>query len=421
MRLPDDPSPRLELLFPNAEQVKKVATISGGWKLDDVLYWLLSDSLNYPSVQTLLKALGLELIKAGAPIWRLRYAARTIHPLLASRAYSWVNGDEEVSVFRSDHGVWQRDTFLGSPNEWVTKNNKVFRLSLEQKLDEKIHHRVLFQLQEQGATDYLGIPMPFSNGELNSIYISTDKAGGFSNNDCEKFKLLSQSLIPVFETISTREIARIVMETYVGHRTGNKVLNGQIKRGDGELIKAAIWYSDLRDFTLHSEVLPPDDLLRMLNQYFETIHQAVDENGGEVLRFIGDAMLIIFPEETCGSIKAACNAALNSSIQALKKTKQINKTRLKQKEPEIKFGVGLHFGEVIYGNVGAPNRLDFTVMGPAVNRTARLESMTKELNRNRLMSRAFADQLSMDVISLGHHTLKGIKDEQEICALAATI
>ncbi len=407
----------LELLLPTMKQVEDIASIQNGWPVNSPLFWLLSEGLRHTEISDLIKGLGQTLVSAGAPIWRLRFAIWTVHPLLSSLSFAWVRGSDEVSFFQSDHDIWTRDTYLGSPAEWVIHNKKPYRQSLEVDLDKENHHRVLFQLKDQGATDYLGLPIPFRKGELNTVFFATDRAGGFEDEDCEKFKLIAQCLIPILESMVTRQIAQIVMETYVGHRTGNKVLNGQIKRGDGELIKAAIWYSDLRDFTVHSETLPANELLEMLNQYFETVHKAVSANGGEVLRFIGDAMLIVFPEETSGSIKEACISAHKASVESLKALELLNQTREKEHKPQIKFGVGLHYGDVIYGNVGAPNRLDFTVMGPAVNQTARLESMTKQLGKRRLMLRPFANALDHGTRSLGFFTLKGIAQDQEILAV----
>ena len=196
-----------------------------------------------------------------------------------------------------------------------------------------------------------------------------------------------------------------------------QVYETDISKVNIELIKAAIWYSDLRDFTIHSETLPPDDLLRMLNQYFETVHQAVSENGGEVLRFIGDAMLIVFPIDDDMCRKTACNAAIDSAIDAQSTLASLNHQRRRHGQPEIKFGVGLNVGEVVYGNVGAPNRLDFTVMGPTVNRTARLEALTKTLGCNILFSKEFSELIDTPSSYLGLHEMKGIAEPQAVYAV----
>ena len=155
----------------------------------------------------------------------------------------------------------------------------------------------------------------------------------------------------------------------------------------------------------------------MLNAYFETLASAVTAQGGDILRFIGDAMLIVFPVGMASSVDAACRSALDAALDAFAGIATVNHRRRRHGEPEIRFGVGLNVGEVMYGNVGAPDRLDFTVMGPAVNRTARLETLTKDLGVPLLMSGAFAAQLDRRARSLGFHRMKGVADEQEVFAL----
>ena len=207
------------------------------------------------------------------------------------------------------------------------------------------------------------------------------------------------------------------MDTYLGRRTGEKVLAGMVKRGDADVINAALWFSDLRDFTRLTESLAPEQVLKMLNDYFEFVSAAVTANGGEILRFIGDAMLIVFPISGDSCQHTAARAAIEAALDAQNSLAALNHLRRRHDEPEIEFGVGLNVGEVIYGNVGAPDRLDFTVMGPAVNRTARLESLTKTLGRNILFSREFADLISEPVQPMGEHPMKGIDGMQPVFAL----
>jgi len=183
------------------------------------------------------------------------------------------------------------------------------------------------------------------------------------------------------------------------------------------MIHAALWFSDLRDFTALTEALPADKVLAMLNAYFEHVDAAVTPRGGEILRFIGDAMLIVFPAQTRREIDAACQAAVEAALDAFSGLATLNHRRRRAGDPEIRFGVGLNVGEVIYGNVGAPARLDFTVMGPAVNRTARLEGLTKSLGVPLLMSAEFVAHLRVPVRSLGAQPMKGVPLPQEVFAL----
>ena len=249
------------------------------------------------------------------------------------------------------------------------------------------------------------------------ISIFTRSLGGFSAGDISKFEFLAMFLSPVINVIAIRRMAKTLLDTYIGHRAGGKVLDGLIKRGDGETIDAVIWYCDLRDFTLLTETLEPDELLSMLNTYFEYISAAVSEHGGEVLRFIGDAMLIVFPVDSNVNISHTCKLALDAAIDILRDLKSFNQQRLQQGYPEIRFGIGLHIGQVIYGNVGAPDRLDFTVMGAAVNRTARLEELTKKVGVPLLLSAEFAQNTEVSVRYMGEFEMRGVTQKQEVFAL----
>ncbi len=189
------------------------------------------------------------------------------------------------------------------------------------------------------------------------------------------------------------------------------------ERSEDDSVRAALRINDFRNFTHITETLEADLVIGMLNEYFEFVAAAVTTRGGEILRFIGDAMLIVFPIDSNSTRQATCKAAIDAAIDAQSTLASLNHRRRRRGEPEIEFGVGLNVGEVVYGNVGAPDRLDFTVMGPAVNRTARLESLTKEFGRNILFSKEFAELIDNPVQSLGEHNMKGIAEPQAVFAL----
>ena len=277
----------------------------------------------------------------------------------------------------------------------------------------------MFELASKGATDYLALPLTFSDGSISNLVVVSDARDGFCDSDISKFTELVSYIAPIFEVLATRMLARTLLDTYVGPRTGRRVISGQIKRGDGEIIHAAIWLSDLRDFTPLTETLEPEELLALLNSYFEAVAAAVTARGGEILSFIGDAVLVVFPVTTSVSPNDACSAAVDAVTDAVDGLAATNMRRTRSNLPTIDFGVGLHLGKVIYGNVGAPDRLDFTVMGPAVNRTARLESLTKQLGSPLLMSGEVARSISQKTVSLGFHDLKGVAEQQEVFALAS--
>ena len=381
------------------------------WALADVVTWLLTQGCRIGEPADFVGALCRQLIDVGAPLYRARVGLHTIHPQVAACAFTWVRGHDSTE-FCLLHGSDAAEEFLDT-------TAKLSRDSVSQPSYYVEHlDPELDEMAAGGGIDYIVLPMTFSTGLVNALVVATDSGDGFSNSDIVKLEALAAFLCPVLEVIATRRVARTLLDTYLGRRTGGKVLDGLVKRGDGETIRAALWFSDLRDFTLLTETLAPEAVLSLLNCYFELVADAVAARGGEILRFIGDAMLIVFPAEAVGDdIPCTCEAALEAAIDSFDRLEAMNRRRAQTGEPLIRFGLGLHVGDVIYGNVGAPDRLDFTVMGPAVNRTARLEDLTKEVGAALLMSADFAAHVGRPLRSLGRHEMKGVVDPQEIFAL----
>ncbi|OUR77323.1 hypothetical protein A9Q83_11520 [Alphaproteobacteria bacterium 46_93_T64] len=388
------------------------------WKLDTVIDWLFCESRTILDGKRFVEQLGQQLINSGAPVWRLRLGCRIIHPQFGGLSFTWSGEMEQALEFQPKHGFLENDVYIGSPFQYVVETGKSFRCRMHE-LDEDKDHQLLFDLAAEGVTDYLAVPMRMSDGNTANFVLASKSDQGFSDDDIILMEELALYIAPVFEVITIRRLARTILNTYVGPRTGERVLSGQIKRGDGELIHSAIWFSDLRDFTPLTEALEPQALLDLLNAYFEIVSAAVTARGGEVLKFIGDAMLIVFPVGETSTPNQACEAALGAAKDAFGELAALNLRRKRADQPAIRFGVGLHLGELIYGNVGAPDRLDFTVLGSAVNRTARLESLTKNLGSPLLMSADFSALVSEDTRSLGFHGMKGIAEKQEVFALPA--
>ncbi len=388
------------------------------WDKDAIIAWLFRDGRLISNPRSFVEHLGRQLIEQGAPLWRVRLGCRTIHPLIASWSIVWSHDVTDATERVATHGFTDRDAYIGSPMAHVVETGTPFRRKLSD-LDEARDHRLMFELASKGATDYLALPVTFSDGSTGNLVVVSDARDGFSDSDVSKFIELASYIAPIFEVFATRMLARSLLDTYVGPRTGRRVLSGQIKRGDGEIIHAAIWLSDLRNFTPLTETLETKELLALLNSYFEAVAAAVTARGGEILSFIGDAVLVLFPVTESASPNEACSAAVDAVTDAVDGLAATNMRRARSNLPTIDFGVGLHLGKVIYGNVGAPDRLDFTVMGPAVNRTARLEGLTKELGRPLLMSDEVARSISQKTVSLGFHDLRGVAEQQEVFALAS--
>ncbi len=390
-------------------------TKSPGTRLAPVVEWLAREGRFLPNLAALAEETCARFCSAGLPIWRFRIAFRTIHPELLGMGVLWVQGTG-AQLIHARHGIEQSDDYLGSPIQYVFRNSTPLRRRLTD-LDPERDHSVLHSVARAGGTDYLASPLRFSDGGINTLIYATRIPEGFSDKDIRDLECFSDHIAPVIEVFATRQLAVSLLDTYLGRRTSQRVMQGKIKRGDGDQIFAVMWFSDLRDFTSLTETLSPKLMLNALNEYFELVAAAVTARGGEILRFIGDAMLIVFPVSEKDQLAPACVAALDAADDAFSALGALNHRRRRAELPELRFGVGLHVGEVIYGNVGAPNRLDFTVMGPAVNRTARLESLTKTVNVSLLLSAEFVRHINLPVRSLGLHAMKGVAQPQEIFSL----
>lgn len=385
------------------------------WSLDPTIEWLFKQGRFIESQTEFVQTLSEKLEKAGAPIDRLTISLPTLNPLVKATSATWWKNTNKTIPFIAQHDIENTDRYMGSPLEQLFETKRSVRQSLVELPDDA--HRAFTELAEAGFTDYYAMPITFSNGLGSAFIVATKAIGGLSPCDVGNLKRLRDFFAPSLEVFSLRFLSQSLMDTYVGKRTSEKVLSGMIKRGDADTIHAALWFSDLRNFTHLTETLPAEEVFSMLNEYFEFVAAAVTARGGEILRFIGDAMLIVFPISSNVSKKSACNAALEAAKDARATLAVINHLRKRKSQPLIEFGVGLNVGEVVYGNVGAPDRLDFTVMGPAVNRTARLESLTKKLGQDVLVSKDFSDQIDCNTMPLGLHKMKGIKEPQSVFAV----
>ena len=244
--------------------------------------------------------------------------------------------------------------------------------------------------------------MRFSDATSATLVFTTDVVGGFSDSDIECFTEIASVMAPITEVFSSKRASLAVAEAYLGPRTGRRVLAGQITRGHIERIDAAILVSDIRDWTGLNNRVGPEHALALANRYFETIAEAVESNGGEILKFIGDGVLAIFSTDSqTADADAVCQRALAAAKQALRIAQQPDWP------PNLTFGIGIHFGEVLYGNIGSETRLDFTVLGQAVNTAARIEGLCNRFGEPVLFSQDFADRLAEPTRLVAEETLKG--------------
>jgi adenylate cyclase len=378
--------------------------------------WLLSDAWNTTSVRELVIQLSHCLFSSGVPIWRLQLLIRTLHPQLFATGYTWWRDTDEVEIFTAPHDVLETREHKESPYTPILNGAGGVRRSLEGP-EPQFDFPVLKDLHAVGGTDYVAMPLLFSDGQINIITLVSDRSGGFSTEELGQFYEILPVLSRLFEVHALRRTAITLLDTYLGKHSGQRVLEGSIKRGDGENIHAVIWFCDLRDSTSLTEALPREDYLAMLNQFFDCMAGAVLDHGGEVLKFIGDAILAIFPIEDPDSPEAA-EHAIEAAQDAQREITLINQQRAERGANAIGFGIGMHIGNLMYGNIGTLGRLDFTVIGAAVNEASRIESMSKALNQNILLSAEFARHFPTRLVSLGMHTLRGVSTPQELFTLS---
>ena len=211
-------------------------------------------------------------------------------------------------------------------------------------------------------------------------------------------------------------IAETLLSVYLGPDAGSRVLKGEVTRGSGQVIEAAILFADIRGFTLVSEALRGDEVIKLLNEYFEAVIAPVEDHGGQVLKLIGDGMLAIFPLHA-GGARPACLAAYSAAKAAFANLAEMNRRRRAAGEVTVRIGITFHLGPVIYGNIGGASRLDFTVIGPAVNLVSRMQRLCRDFGKGMLLSAAFAAEVGLPVLSLGHHALRGMREPPEVFAL----
>jgi len=377
-----------------------------------ILDWLIGEARQLPDGATVLKELSRRLVDAGVPLRRASFHMRTLHPQLFGIGFYWQRGSDEVRVFQAHHGIQQTELFRNSPIHVLFEGAGAVRQRLDLP-DTAFAFPLFYELRDEGLTDYVALPMTFSDGKIHGTTWSSDRPGGFESSHLA----LIEDLLPVYSLLLeihlNRRIAINLLDTYVGHHAGARILEGEITRGSGQTVRAAIWFCDLRDFTVLSETQSRDELLDCLNRFFDCMARPVEERGGEILKFIGDAMLAIFPLEG----ERACWRALQAAIDARTAMAGLNQGQRACNKEALGFGIALHVGEVMYGNVGAADRLDFTVVGPAVNLASRLEARCRTLGPSILISDEFADLCSSEFRSLGSHRLSGISRPVEVFTL----
>jgi len=382
--------------------------------LHPVVEWLVHGARNTPLSQEVLTELCQRLTAAGLPLWRVTVFVRTLHPEIVGRRFTW-HPETGTEVVDGSFELLERRSFLESPMMHVSNTGEALRRRLADP-DCEMDYPVLHDLRADGVTDYFVAPLHFSSGEVHFSSWATRQPGGFTDAEIEAIERVIPPLARIGEIRAWYRVASNLLTTYIGKNAGERVLAGHIPRGDTETNHAAIWLSDMRGFTALADTLPPQQLVDLLNRYFDCQVPAIHEHGGEVLKYMGDGLLAIFPINAERDFSTICAAAL-----AAGKTARDNITALNTAEdgPALRFGLALHVGDVLFGNIGSGNRLDFTCIGPAVNLAARLEKLAGRLGRTILASEDFVDYCDDDGLRpIGRFAVAGFAAEQMVYGLA---
>ena len=395
-----------------------------GILIDRTADWLMSSALGETGVDAIFEGCCQRLHAAGVPLVRALTAFRTLHPLFAFVNLVWKLNQGVASDSIVHARAFSSEQWFQSPMHHLSRHRLPF---LRRRLTGRhaiVDFPVLEELRDGGITDYFCYLTPFASDnepEPGAYGIvgswATDRSSGFSEEDLRIFGRIQRRYAVSCKVQIQRRITLNVLETYLGPDAGTRVLDGQIRRGDGERIHAVIWYSDMRDSTRLADRLDPHVFIERLNRYFECTAGAVIAGGGEVLRFVGDAVLAIFPIRDGGDdARTASDRALAAARDAESRLARANERLAAEGEEPLEFGLGLHVGDVMYGNIGVPERLEFSVIGPAANEVARIEDLTKMLGHRVLVSAAFAGAASVRCESRGAHQLRGVGAPVEVFA-----
>lgn len=382
---------------------------------EEVFDWLLRDTHGERYLDRVLAELCNRLRDAGISVVRATLHVQTRQREWLGATLLWRTGLEEAEIILREYAIEESEQWLHSPVHDIHDGAPEIRRSLWQRAPDEDDFPILNELMDEGITDYVVWPMFHTLGKRQALTFASDAPRGFSDAEIGFLSRLVPLIALVSEVRIKNVLARTLLETYVGHSAARRILNGETRRGLGSSIEAATMISDLRHFTDLSAERPRDEVIAVLNAYFEAIADPIERHGGEILKFMGDGMLAIFPLDQPDA-SANLIAAVREGQERLA---ALNAENLTSGLPELHQGVGIHLGEVSYGNIGSRNRLDFTVIGPVVNIAARLQGLTREVECPVLVSGDFARRADRpaDFTAIGTFPVRGIPDPIEVLTL----
>jgi adenylate cyclase len=391
--------------------------------LNELAEWVTQAGLVGRTEGELMAGFCRRIADAGVPLARALVVLDTLHPIYEGRAFRWrADAPETAEVLdygRTNEGeaaeAWRRSPFFHLLQSGGTEMRR--RLAAGDPAD----FPSIAQARDEGASDYLVLVHRFAAegviGEMDCVYStwSSTAADGFAEDDVAALRRLAPFLKLAVKSAGLARIAGTLAETYLGRDAGRRVMSGRIVRGVAEKIGAVLWYSDLHGYTQISDNSPPEQIIPLLNDYAEVVVSAVHGHGGDVLKLVGDGTLAIFP---AGNREEACLGALAAAVRMRDGVVELNDKRAAVGLPTTQVYLALHVGDVFYGNIGSKDRLDFTIVGPAVNEVSRILALSRSVEQDVLLSASFANALGSAMrrrlVSIGRYALRGVAQPQEL-------
>src|SRR3984957_19564100 len=376
--------------------------------------WLIDGARSAANPPLMVAEICERLVAAGLPIWRFGLFVRTLHPDILGVNFIWKPG-AEVTYGTADFDLLDSPEYKRSPLAIVFGEGREVR----HRIDDPESRRFPFldDMRAEGVTDYIALPLFSTDGSVHTTSWTTREPGGFSDDQLDGLRALMPPLARLVEVTGQRRRASVLLDTYVGNRAGERILGGQIRRGHTETMDAAIWLSDLRGFTALSDRLPAETVVDILNHYFDCQVAAIREHGGEVLKYMGDGLLAVFPiDEYVGDDQKVCSRVLEAARESRASVDALHYP-IGENIERFRFGVALHVGDILYGNIGGGNRLDFTCIGPAINLAARLEKIASRLHRTIVASERLARISDDGWNDLGEFPIAGFSKAERVYGL----
>ncbi len=381
-------------------------------RVQPIVTWLLEERLNIGRASNLLTYYCQRLREVGLPLDRATIHLPQLHPQIVARSLLWLRETGGSVETGHRHGDRSQDFYLRSPVRIIYEGGAKVH-SRVASLEDRQEFPIIEDLHRDGYAEYLMLPIAFATGRINAISFATKEDKGFDALDQASLAATLPAFGAVLELNQAQSTARSLLDTYVGRGSGERILNGAVRRGQGEEIHAVVWYCDLRGFTKLSQCEELAPVIALLNDYFDCMAAPVEAHGGEILKFMGDAMLAIFSCESTREAKCeASDKAILAAEEALAGIDEMNRQRQEQGAIPVRVGIAIGVGKVMYGNIGTADRLDFTVIGPVVNLVSRLEGLSLDLDPPIVVSESLARSSRRSFRELGRFALKGIPGEQ---------